>query len=177
MRDAPVSGSPPGRSATGQPAILWGGSDGGPADKAFSFEDFPLGALLGRSAAESDALPRPLVPVEVYCSHPSPPPCLCLFRSGCRKSSRVLPPSNAPPHASLQADSPSRMSRQGAARTYHTYLSWGYFQRRMAQQRESASLALSSSAADSGASSACPCCGLGSAHTHSKAQDSEHAGP
>ena len=58
-------------------------------------------------------------------------------------------------HAVLQADSPSRMNRQGAARTYHTYLSWGYFQRRMAQQRESASMALSSSAADSGAMPAC----------------------
>ena len=31
----------------------------------------------------------------------------------------------------------SRMSRQGAARTYHSYMSWGYFQRRMAQHRAS----------------------------------------
>ena len=30
---------------------------------------------------------------------------------------------------------PSRMSRQGAARTYHSYLNWGYMQRRMALQR------------------------------------------
>ncbi len=35
----------------------------------------------------------------------------------------------------VQADTPSRMSRQGAARTYHSYLNWGYFQRRMALQR------------------------------------------
>lgn len=34
-----------------------------------------------------------------------------------------------------QADTPTRMSRQGAARTYHTYVNWGYFQRLMAQRR------------------------------------------
>ena len=33
-----------------------------------------------------------------------------------------------------QADTPTRMSRQGAARAYHTYMNWGYFQRRMAAQ-------------------------------------------
>ncbi len=67
-------------------------------------------------------------------------------------------------HVMWQADAPSRMNRQGAARTYHTYLSWGYFQRRMAQQRETASAALgssgsSSSNADTGiqASQACVC--------------------
>ncbi|CAL8465952.1 g5488 [Coccomyxa elongata] len=35
-----------------------------------------------------------------------------------------------------EADTPTRMSRQGAARAYHTYMNWGYFQRRMAQPRE-----------------------------------------
>ena len=39
----------------------------------------------------------------------------------------------------MQADTPARMNRQGAARTYHTYMNWGYFQRRMAQQRDSPS--------------------------------------
>lgn len=60
-----------------------------------------------------------------------------------------------------QADTPSRMNRQGAARTYHTYLSWGYFQRRMAQQRETASAALSSSSsstADAGLHTPQACC-------------------
>ena len=52
-------------------------------------------------------------------------------------------------HLMRQADTPSRTNRQGAARTYHTYLSWGYFQRRMAQQREAASAALSSSSSSS----------------------------
>ncbi len=52
-------------------------------------------------------------------------------------------------HAMWQADTPSRMNRQGAARTYHTYLSWGYFQRRMAQQRETASATLNSSSSSS----------------------------
>ena len=47
-----MTGSSPGRLATGQAAILWGGSGEGPADKAFIFQDFPLDALLGRSAAE-----------------------------------------------------------------------------------------------------------------------------
>ena len=68
-------------------------------------------------------------------------------------------------HAVLQADSPSRMNRQGAARTYHTYLLWGYFQRRMAQQRESASMALRTSTADSGA---LPACSLHLQHTFCK---------
>lgn len=39
----------------------------------------------------------------------------------------------------VQADTPSRMSRQGAARTYHSYINWGYFQRRMALQRSGGS--------------------------------------
>ena len=62
-----MTGSSPGRSATGQAAILWGGSGEGPADKAFIFQDFPLDALLGRSTAENAALPKPLVPMEVCC--------------------------------------------------------------------------------------------------------------
>lgn len=36
-----------------------------------------------------------------------------------------------------QADTPSSMNRQGAARAYHTYMNWGYFQRRMSVQQES----------------------------------------
>ena len=48
-----------------QRAVFWGGSDSNAADRSFSFDDFPLDALLGRSAAESEALPKPLVPMEV----------------------------------------------------------------------------------------------------------------
>lgn len=40
------------------------------------------------------------------------------------------------------------MSRQGAARAYHTYMNWGYFQRRMAQPREPDSEEASGSARD-----------------------------
>lgn len=36
----------------------------------------------------------------------------------------------------LQGSLPSRMSREGAARTYHMYIYWGYFNRRMAVRRQ-----------------------------------------
>lgn len=65
MRDAPVNGpSSSGRPPPAQQAIFWGGT-GSPADKAFSFEDLPLDALLGCSGANNGALPQPLVPMEV----------------------------------------------------------------------------------------------------------------
>lgn len=35
----------------------------------------------------------------------------------------------------LQGSLPSRMSREGAARTYHMYSYWGYFNRRMSARR------------------------------------------
>ncbi len=68
VKDAPVNGPSSGRmGSTGSPqqAIFWGGSDSSAADRSFSFEDFPLDALLGRSTAENEALPKPLVPMEV----------------------------------------------------------------------------------------------------------------
>ena len=68
VKDAPVNVPSTGRlGSMGSPqqAIFWGGSDSSAADKAFSFEDFPLDALLGRSTAENEALPKPLVPMEV----------------------------------------------------------------------------------------------------------------
>ncbi|EIE18492.1 hypothetical protein COCSUDRAFT_60158 [Coccomyxa subellipsoidea C-169] len=49
----------------------------------------------------------------------------------------VLGSHGAGPITPYEADTPARMNRQGAARTYHTYMNWGYFQRRMAQQRDS----------------------------------------
>ena len=67
VRDAPVNGPSSGKSGSPQRAIFWGGSGSSAADRSFSFEDFPLDALLGRSAADSDALPKPLVPMEVSC--------------------------------------------------------------------------------------------------------------
>lgn len=36
----------------------------------------------------------------------------------------------------LQGSLPSRMSREGAARTYHMYTYWGYFNRRMSARRQ-----------------------------------------
>ena len=54
-----------GSAGSPQQAIFWGGSDSSAADRSFTFDDFPLDALLGRSAAESEALPKPLVPMEV----------------------------------------------------------------------------------------------------------------
>ncbi len=36
----------------------------------------------------------------------------------------------------LQGSLPSRMSREGAARTYHMYTYWGYFNRRMLARRQ-----------------------------------------
>ena len=36
----------------------------------------------------------------------------------------------------VQGSLPSRMSREGAARTYHMYTYWGYFNRRMAARRQ-----------------------------------------
>ena len=35
----------------------------------------------------------------------------------------------------VQGSLPSRMSREGAARTYHMYTYWGYFNRRMSARR------------------------------------------
>ena len=35
-----------------------------------------------------------------------------------------------------EGSTPSRMNREGAARTYSLYQSWGYFQRRMQLRRE-----------------------------------------
>ena len=86
-------------------------------------------------------------------------------KAGHSRLNLPLGQANSPPASSclmLQADTPSRMSRQGAARTYHTYLSWGYFQRRMAQQRETASASLSSSSspADAGLRAPQACCML-----------------
>ncbi len=80
-----MNGPSPGRlGSIGSPqqAIFWGGSDSSAADKTFSFDDFPLGALLGRSAAENEALPKPLVPMEVSrgCRLPPRTPQLLLER-------------------------------------------------------------------------------------------------
>ena len=36
----------------------------------------------------------------------------------------------------MQGSLPSRMSREGAARTYHMYTYWGYFNRRMSARRQ-----------------------------------------
>lgn len=36
----------------------------------------------------------------------------------------------------MQGSLPSRMSREGAARTYHMYTYWGYFNRRMTARRQ-----------------------------------------
>ena len=53
----------------------------------------------------------------------------------------------------MQADTPSRMSRQGAARTYHSYMNWGYFQRRMALQRSGEAAAAGPASGRDGSSS------------------------
>ncbi|KAK9902224.1 hypothetical protein WJX75_008431 [Coccomyxa subellipsoidea] len=57
----------------------------------------------------------------------------------------VLGSHGSGPITPYEADTPARMNRQGAARTYHTYMNWGYFQRRMAQQRDSPGSAASDS--------------------------------
>ena len=70
----------------------------------------------------------------------------------------------------MQADAPSRMSWQGAARAYHSYMSWGYFQRRMAHHRSFAAPADSRAAASSSSSS-----GDGSSSSRGVRQSAEMA--
>ncbi len=71
VRDAPVNGPSSSRpAATPAQAIFWGGAGSPAAEAPFSFQDFPLDALLGRSSAEGQALPQPLVPMQVTsCLH------------------------------------------------------------------------------------------------------------
>ena len=70
VRDAPVNGPSSSRPAAAPAqAIFWGGAGSPAAEAPFSFQDFPLDALLGRNSAESQALPQPLVPMQVTSYH------------------------------------------------------------------------------------------------------------
>jgi hypothetical protein len=57
-----------------------------------------------------------------------------------------------------QVDAPSSMNRQSAARAYHTYINWGYFQRRMSLQREAGGDVDAESGREKPDSSADPSC-------------------